>query len=398
MRTSFSSLHYPVLIALAGWFLAAGSVEGQATLTGYARLPADSFREGPPCSNQLLRFWRPKQQRWDRQPVQGISSLRFADDSTFWALSDNGFGIKANSSSYLLCIYRLRFKWKTAEGGPGEVEVVEVVELKDRSGLAGFKIVRDRDGLRRLTGADFDPESLELGLDGSFWIGEEFGPYLLHFSRDGNLLSPPYSAVVGDGDRLQEVKSADRPGWQRANLRRSRGFEGMARNPHSGVLHLILEGSLKGEAPDKRRLFEFMPGYPQVAAISWRYPVEHSGHGIGELSYWQERGAYLVIERDWRHGSRAAFKRIYTWRPELGAAVKEEIVDLLNIRDPHLIATEDSLFTLPYLTIEAVQPIDDHTILICNDNNYPAVGGRTTDRRDDTEFILVEVEFPEGSR
>ncbi|UCH10806.1 MAG: esterase-like activity of phytase family protein, partial [Fidelibacterota bacterium] len=127
-------------------------------------------------------------------------------------------------------------------------------------------------------------------------------------------------------------------------------------------------------------------------------PVENSGHAVGELTYWRHRGAYLVIERDWRHGPRAAFKKIYTWRPELGMAVKEEMVDLLTIQDPHLIATGEGVFTLPYLTIESVQPVDDHTLLICNDNNYPAVGGRATDQRDDTEFILVEVEFSEGRR
>ena len=27
--------------------------------------------------------------------------------------------------------------------------------------------------------------------DGTFWVGEEFGPYLLHFDAQGQLLSPP---------------------------------------------------------------------------------------------------------------------------------------------------------------------------------------------------------------
>ena len=41
-------------------------------------------------------------------------------------------------------------------------------------------IPRSRAG-RLLTGADFDVESIARMKDGTFWVGEEFGPYLLHF-------------------------------------------------------------------------------------------------------------------------------------------------------------------------------------------------------------------------
>ena len=36
-----------------------------------------------------------------------------------------------------------------------------------------------------LTGADFDVESIARMDDGTFWVGEEFGPYLLHFNAQG---------------------------------------------------------------------------------------------------------------------------------------------------------------------------------------------------------------------
>ncbi len=44
---------------------------------------------------------------------------------------------------------------------------------------------------RLLTGADFDVESIARMDDGTFWVGEEFGPYLLHFDAHGRLLSAP---------------------------------------------------------------------------------------------------------------------------------------------------------------------------------------------------------------
>jgi hypothetical protein len=39
-----------------------------------------------------------------------------------------------------------------------------------------------------LTGADFDVESIVRAADGTYWIGDEFGPFLLHFSATGTLL------------------------------------------------------------------------------------------------------------------------------------------------------------------------------------------------------------------
>ncbi len=42
-----------------------------------------------------------------------------------------------------------------------------------------------------MTGADFDIESIQRTSNGDYWIGDEFGPFLLHFDKDGILLDPP---------------------------------------------------------------------------------------------------------------------------------------------------------------------------------------------------------------
>ncbi|MEE9162727.1 MAG: esterase-like activity of phytase family protein, partial [Candidatus Neomarinimicrobiota bacterium] len=370
----------------------AQTLAGQAVLVGYARLPADTFRDGPPSTNRPgLGVLQPRA-RWQGQPVQGISSVRPAGERTnagapaggsYWALSDNGFGAKVNSASYLLCIYRLRFHWKTAAGGEGSVELEETVELRDPHIRAGFPIEREDEAARRLTGADFDPESMDVASDGSFWIGEEFGPYLLHFSAAGVLLSSPIPARVAEADGAVEVRSPDRAGGGRSNLGRSKGFEGLTLVPGGGM-HLLLEGSLRDEASDKLRLFRYAEGLSYVLATAWRYPLERPEHAIGELTYWAERETYLVLERDGGHGRKAKFKRLFGWRPGQGGGEKRELADLLDIADPHGLAGEGARFSLPYVTIEAVQPVDERTVLVCNDNNYPATGGRSAGRRDDT--------------
>ena len=391
----------PSRLLLGLWL--AQSLGAQAVLVGYARLPAETFRDGPPSTNRPGLGWLQPKPRWESQPVQGISSLRPAGALTntgmvaggsFWALSDNGFGAKANSASYLLCIYRLRFHWKTAAGGDGSVELEETVELRDPHARAGFPIEREEEAGRRLTGADFDPESMDVGADGSFWIGEEFGPYLLHFSAAGVLLSPPIPARVAGADGAVEVRSPDHPGGGRSNLGRSRGFEGLTLLPGGGM-HLLLEGPLKEEASGVLRLFSYKADQSYVEATAWHFTLERPEYAMGELTYWADRETYLVVERDWGHGRKAAFKRIFGWRPGEEKGGKSQLADLLDIADPHGLAGEKSRFSLPYVTIEAVQPVGDRTVLVCNDNNYPATGGRAAGRRDDTEFVLLQLEFPD---
>ena len=47
---------------------------------------------------------------------------------------------------------------------------------------------------RLLTGFDFDPESVQIDRAGTFWIGDEFGPFVLHADRHGRLLEAPIAA------------------------------------------------------------------------------------------------------------------------------------------------------------------------------------------------------------
>ena len=63
-----------------------------------------------------------------------------------------------------------------------------------------FLLVNETTTERRLTGGDFDPESLVALPDGTFWVGDEFGPFLLHFDATGRLMAPPV-AIPGSATR-----------------------------------------------------------------------------------------------------------------------------------------------------------------------------------------------------
>ncbi len=162
------------------------------TLVGFASLPADTFAEGPPSGNAITGNTNGRNVPFASQPIQGFSAVQVADDSSFWFLSDNGFGSKANSPDYLLRIYRVDPSFQGAEvGGDGSVNVLDFVQLSDPDKKVPFEIINENTPDRLLTGSDFDLESLVVAKDGSFWIGEEFGPYLLHFDATGKLIEAP---------------------------------------------------------------------------------------------------------------------------------------------------------------------------------------------------------------
>ncbi|MGB7249235.1 MAG: esterase-like activity of phytase family protein [Phormidesmis sp.] len=163
-----------------------------AQLEGYASLPADTFAEGPATGEGIDANGRTGP--FEGPPVQGFSGVQFApggDGSTYWFLSDNGFGAKANSADYLLRIYEVDPNFAGSEEGDASVDVQGFVQLSDPDGLIPFDIQNEGSTERNLTGSDFDIESFTIGADGDIWIGEEFGPYILHFDESGKLLEAP---------------------------------------------------------------------------------------------------------------------------------------------------------------------------------------------------------------
>jgi glycerophosphoryl diester phosphodiesterase len=166
-------------------------------LVGFASLPADTFAEGTSAGGNDGEG-KPidangRTGPFDGQPVQGFSGVQFAPDNTsaFWFLSDNGFGTQENSTDYLLRIYQVDPNFTGVENGDGSVETENFIQLSDPDNLIPVDIVNEDSEERLLTGGDFDVESFVIGENGDLWVGDEFGPYLLHFDAEGKLLEAP---------------------------------------------------------------------------------------------------------------------------------------------------------------------------------------------------------------
>ncbi|MEU7827676.1 esterase-like activity of phytase family protein [Nonomuraea sp. NPDC049129] len=357
---------------------------GRATLTGFAALPAQTFVPGSePSGSQIgttpINGVTPP---FAGQPVQGFSGIVRRGDGSFDVLSDNGYGGKNNSADFLLRVHRVRPDFKA-----GTVRVLGGFNLSDPRGRVSWPLTRAD---RVLTGADFDVESIVRAADGTYWIGDEFGPFLLHFSATGTLLEAPIE--------LPGVKAPENPTLNGAtpNLAGSKGFEGMARSADGRWLYPLLEGTVSGDPAGTLRLNEFDVRKRAYTGKRWTYKLDSPTNAIGDAIAVDEH-RFLIIERDNEQGDAAKLKRVYLAdtrdRDHDGALDKTLAADLLDLANPKGLGGFGETFRFPFQTIEDVVILDDRTLGILNDNNFPFSSGRTAGQPDNDEFITVRLPF-----
>jgi hypothetical protein len=357
------------------------------------------------------------------QPVQGFSGIKSLGNNEFLVLTDNGFGSKLNSPDALLMFHRIKADWAT-----GKFERLSTAFLRDPDRKAPFRITHEASAERYLTGSDFDLESIQPVGD-KFWIGDEFGPYLLRVDATGKVEAVFETEVEGklvkSADHYTVVAPAQPALTAEFQLRRSRGYEGMAASPDGRFLYPLLEGPLWDAAAkayemdggkEYLRILEFNAAEGKWTGRSWRYPLEANGHAIGDFNMIDATTA-LVIERDNGEGmpaqacpegqkaatcfeNPAKFKRVFKIEMNDANASKEvrkiASIDLMAIADPDGNARqgrrEDGTFAFPFFTIEDVDVVNRERglIIVGNDNNLPFSAGRALSKADDNEFILLE--------
>jgi hypothetical protein len=215
----------------------------------------------------------------------------------------------------------------------------------------------------------------------------------------------------------------------------SRGFEGLAASPDRKTLYAMFEGAVGNDDPQDVRIVTFdvrrrrftgethkvrlemaggkvdlsalrlangQPAYPGTTP-----PTGTGGQSAAELTALDDH-RFLLVERDGNGDGTAAprFKKIMIVDARSADAGKDGyvekslVVDLMAVPDPQKLGNDGDYFRFPFNTIESVHVVDDHTVLVSNDNNYPFSNGRarskSVDRTgplapDDNEIILVEV-------
>ena len=431
-------------------FPASAQTKYPATLEGHAILPAMTLVPAPADAPQDLqisgRYAGPAGQRIDApesvpgmsalsdkaaprptglslpfkgQPVQGFSGIRKLPDGSYLTISDNGFGSKANSPDAMLMFHIVKPDWKA-----GAVERVSTGFLHDPDRKVPFRIVNENTPKRYLTGGDFDLESVQ-PIGDFLYFGEEFGPYLIKTDKSGKVLQIFETKVDG-----KLVRSPDHPaltmpavpGPVKFEVRRSKGFEGMAASPDGKFLYPLLEGPLltesgEPEAKDGKRflrILEFDVAKGEYTGKSFKYTLEAPANAIGDFNMIDDTTG-LIIERDNGEGTPdkacpegvkrtdcfhdlPKFKRVYkvelTEANSGGPLRKIGYIDLMAIADPQKLARKalvNGVLSFPFFTIENVDVVDATHIVVGNDNNLPFSSSREPNKADDNELVLLEV-------
>ena len=437
-----------LLLALCWLNAAQAQTEFPSTLAGHALIPAQTYLPAPddaPADLQisgkfttgarveLLGSVEGKSANrptgvsvpFRGQPVQGHSGIKHMPDGSYWVLTDNGFGTKANSPDSMLYLNRYTIDWKS-----GALTRLQTIFLHDPDKKVPFRIVHEGTPKRYLTGSDFDTESFQFA-GGALWIGDELGPWLIKADMTGKVLAVFETEVDGKPARSPDHPAITTPAAPNLALdftvRRSRGYEGMAASKDGSKLYALLEGALwdattkdteKIDGREYLRILEFDVVGQRWTGRHWKYMLEANGLAIGDFNMIDETTA-LVIERDNGEGTpdkacpnvggviqRATncfhdlpkIKRIYKIemsQANVNSAVRKiGYIDLLAINDPENLARKPKIggkLSFPFFTIENVDIVDAEHIIVGNDNNLPFSSSREPNKADDNEFVLLRV-------
>ncbi|MBD1584303.1 esterase-like activity of phytase family protein [Pseudoalteromonas sp. S16_S37] len=158
----------------------------------------------------------------------------------------------------------------------------------------------------RIDDFGLDAEGLVAMNDGTFWVSDEYGPHIVHYSADGTELERinPFS---NDTRNLHTLPS------EFANRWANRGMEGLTITPDEKTLVGIMQSSLDNPSKNRTDLTRIVTvNIATGETAQYLYRQEqgaNSNSAIKALSNTQ----FLVLERDGKfyHRDNSAMKRVY---------------------------------------------------------------------------------------
>ena len=430
-------------------------IEVPAVLAGHAAVPASTTVPAPGNAGPLFstagKFSAANRQRTDAlgtvpgitfvgdpkyprnsggslpvsgQAVQGFSGIASLGgnelNAEFLVLTDNGFGSKINSYDALLMVHNMKVNW-----AQGSVARQKTTFLRDPDRKVPFIIINENTTERYLTGSDFDPESIQI-INNEWWIGDEFGPYVLRTDASGKVLGVVETKIddrdYRGPDHYMNARLPNYPGDAAFTVRRSGGFEPMAKSPDGKTLYPMFEWPL-WDAQTKAqevhngksitRILELDVASQKYTGRQWKYVFEEAGNVVSDFQM-LDANTGIVIERDDNtEGATptcpdeprvdcftrpAKLKRIYkidlSQADADGVVKKIAYIDLTKISNPKRLAKRgpnEANFVLPHLGPEGIAVVDSKHIVVVNDNNFPYSSGREIGKPDDNEFTLLDI-------
>ncbi|KAF9464214.1 esterase-like activity of phytase-domain-containing protein [Collybia nuda] len=155
-----------------------------------------------------------------------------------------------------------------------------------------------------------DAEGLVSNADGSFWISDEYGPYIYRFSADGQLIQtiqPPNAFLPRDSSGVLQFTSETSPATGRSD---NQGFEGLTVDHSNQVLYAMLQSATIQDGGDKKSTSRFTrmiaydisnPSVQPTLVGEWVIPLPLSSKGNTQASselHFVSPGVFLTLARD----------------------------------------------------------------------------------------------------
>jgi 3-phytase len=287
--------------------------------------------------------------------IGGFSGLLFEKklngEFVFKTITDrgpNGWQIKLDRP-FLIPEFSPTIVTLKTDSQKNELQIVETLPLIKKNGkpmnglpnkrteenpvdVFGFTYSIDVDGL--------DTEALVSDEEGGYWIGEEYGPSLLHFSSTGKMVR-----------RLFPAYELPRVYLERKT---NRGFEGITK------IGTKIYGFLQSQLPidkDFSRIVEFDLETYRTSA-EYFYKIEEKADRVGDAVALPDN-SMLVIEQNGKSGEKS-FKKIY----RINLNKSDELVTKSLVVDLDLTPFK------AHEKIEGISVIDRNHIAVVNDNDF----------------------------
>jgi len=267
----------------------------------------------------------------------------------------------------------------------------------------------------------FDPEGIAIGRDGTFFISDEYGPYIFQFDRQGHILQriavpaefllrdPPLGNPSGDLDKNGNSFELS-PAFNTTGRQANRGMEGLAITPDGRWLVGIMQNALLQDAGwdaiaasrvgKNNRILKYNLETGEKHEYVYKVDAINQGRGVNDMLALNDH-QFLVLERDNRTfrptppaaPSDPRLKQLYlidlnkpgltdvTGNPglpadALGAIVLVDKKPFLNMLDTTYVVDKDG-HTIKDIVAEKIEgiawgpdlPDGRHTLLITSDND-----------------------------
>ncbi|KAF2721799.1 3-phytase [Polychaeton citri CBS 116435] len=139
------------------------------------------------------------------------------------------------------------------------------------------------------TRVSVDCEGLFLGHDGSFWVSDEYGPYIYHFDQTGKMIAairPPDAYIPlrngsesfnSDNPPIYNPDLIPEPEDNPTGRDNNHGFEGLTTNPEGTRLYVLLQAGLNqegGKHNPQDRLARFL--IYDIQGVKPKYVAEYA--------------------------------------------------------------------------------------------------------------------------